>query len=116
MVQDKLIENAAIVGKHIKDRLLAEFLPLNHVGNISGLGLMCGIELVADKATRVKFAPEKGVGAQIVKRLRDIGILVRLNSGDRMGLAPPLIVTIEESDHVLDAIKPIIAAANEPAH
>jgi len=51
-VRDKVVENAAKVGNHIKQRLEAEFLPLPSVGCIDGRGVFRAVELVKDKSSK----------------------------------------------------------------
>ena len=111
-VKEKVAENVAKVSKHVLERLNAEFKPLPHVDNISGLGLMIGFNLVKDKTTKVPFEP--AVMAGISSRALDKGLLVRCfnavgTAGSRVGFTPPLIITVEEADRVLDILLPIIA-------
>ncbi len=113
IIREKLAENAAKVGKHIVDRLHSEFANFSHVANINGIGLMCGFEIVANKATRAKFDTKKAVGAKLVERINDEGLLVRMSTPDWIGLAPPLTVTIEETDRAIDVLKPIVANVKE---
>ncbi|MEI8164977.1 MAG: hypothetical protein WCG26_01300 [Chloroflexales bacterium] len=56
---------SAQLGAHLLGRL-RELEPLEHVGEVRGLGLLAGIELVADRATKARFPAEAEVG----KRLR----------------------------------------------
>jgi len=76
---------------------------------VRGVGLMCGMELVHDKATRQPFDPELKVGAMVERYARAQGLIARF-IGDRIALAPPLIITEPEIDdlgqrlrHALDA-------------
>lgn len=113
IIREKLAENAARVGKHIMDRLHSEFADLDHVANINGIGLMCGFEIVANKTTRAKFDVTKAIGAKLMKHINDAGVLVRTTAPDWIGLAPPLTVTIEEADRVINILKPIVANVEE---
>ena len=54
-VRDKIADHVAKVGRHIIDRVREEFLPLPCVGDVTGLGFMGGIEIVADKDTKIVF-------------------------------------------------------------
>ncbi len=110
--EEGIAENAAKVGKHVMDRLHAEFGLLPCVDNISGLGLMLGFNLVGDKATRTPLAPE--VSADVESRALAGGVLVRcMNAatapGSRICFTPPLTMNIEEADRALDILKPIVA-------
>lgn len=103
--KEKLVENSAKVGKYLLDGL-QQFMELPHVGNVHGLGLFCGIELVVDKATKAKTEP--GVIFEVGKCAREKGLLVRAYR-DIVGLTPPLTCTTEEVDRALGILKPIIA-------
>jgi len=113
-VRDKIADNVANVGKHLLDRLNAEFRPLPCVGDVSGLGLMGGMEIVADKATKRWFDPALQVVEGITSRALEKGLFLRgvtisRNISDRVVWSPPLIITKEEVDRGLDILKPIIA-------
>jgi 4-aminobutyrate--pyruvate transaminase len=71
------------------------------VGEVRGIGLIGGIELVADKATRAPFDPKAGVGGYLVKRGHHHGIILRA-MGDVIGICPPLIINEEEIDLLLE--------------
>jgi adenosylmethionine-8-amino-7-oxononanoate aminotransferase len=107
-VRDKIVENVATVGSYALERLKTEFLPLPCVGDIQGLGLMLGIEIVADKATRAPFPMEQGVGMKIGQEARKKGLMIR--AGNRLAVTPPLVITKEEIDKALDILLPIVAA------
>jgi adenosylmethionine-8-amino-7-oxononanoate aminotransferase len=76
-----------------KAAVLAELLEpvkaLPHVGDVRQRGLMVGIELVADRATREPFDPRQRVGAAVCQRLRSHGVILR-PLGDVLVLMPPL--------------------------
>ena len=71
-VKDRVAENAARVGAHMKQRLKDEFLPLPCVGDISGLGLHLGIELVNDKQGKAPLDVE--VQNELRRKVFDAGI------------------------------------------
>jgi len=111
--RDKIVENAAAMGKYLRERLDADFKPLPCVGCIDGLGLMTGIEIVADKATKKPFDPSAQVIPKIVQESLEGGIFFRntttaTNPGDRICFCPPLIITKEEIDKSLDILYPIL--------
>lgn len=110
-VKDKVSEHAARVGKHILDRLEAEFSSLPCVGSISGLGMMIGIDIVADKMTKAPLTRELRENVQ--REMWDKGLLARMIEGEgdsRFMIYPPCIMTEEEADKMLDMLLPIIAA------
>ena len=69
------------------------------VGEARGVGLMAGVELVADKAGKRPFDPALKVGAYLMSRAREYGLIVRA-LGDTVVCAPPLIVTEDEIDEL----------------
>lgn len=111
-VKEDIAGNAYRVGKHVLKRLHAEFAPLPCIDNISGLGLMIGMNVVANKAAKASVGLE--VMARIEKKARDNGLLIRcMNAttapGSRVCFSPPLTITKEEADRALDILKPILA-------
>jgi len=108
-IKEKVAENAAKVGKHVRERLDAEFLPLPGVGEVRGKGMFLAAELVSDKKARTPIAPS--VRSELNRKWLNVGILTR--SGGYMNsvlyITPPCTTTIEEADRALDIIKPTIA-------
>ncbi len=74
------------------------------VGNVRGVGLIGAAELVADKATKRKFAPAEGVGAQVMRRCAENGLITR-SLGDIIPLCPPLIVTEAQIYEIFDKLR-----------
>ena len=74
------------------------------VGEVRGVGLMAGIELVADKATRETFDKSLGVPAYCVARAQDHGMISRA-VGDTVCVSPPLIITEEQASEIARRLK-----------
>ncbi len=70
---------------------------------------MCGIELVQDKATKGEFPPEEKIGVRVHAEARKRGLFSR-GRGDVCCLAPPIIVTEEELDRIVDIMKEPVGA------
>jgi 4-aminobutyrate---pyruvate transaminase len=70
------------------------------VGDVRGVGLMAGVELVRDKATKQPFDAKAGVGAYFEERAREYGLIMR-GRGEQLVMAPPLIITEAEIDDML---------------
>jgi putrescine---pyruvate transaminase len=111
-----LVERAAESGK----RLLAgleDLRDLPAVGDVRGLGMMCGIELVAD---RVSKTPALGLGMRVTREALSRGLLARSRAGsadpaigDTICLAPPLSTPVEIIERLPEILRAaIIAAAN----
>ena len=75
-----------------------------NVGEVRGEGLLCAVEFVADKTDRTYFDPAQKVGARIVGKLLEEGVIGRaMPQGDILGLAPPLCLTRAEADKIVAA-------------
>ena len=101
--RDRIIEKAAKRAPLFQARLLALGQhPL--VGEARGLGLIGGIELVADKTTKRSFAAGHGVGAQAVRFGEQEGLIVRAVGGDVLTLAPPLVIGAAQIEELFDRL------------
>jgi len=103
-----LLEDGSIVkdvdrkGRVLRDAL-QPLISHPHVGEIRQSGLMCGIELVADRSSKQVFAPGDRTAHHICLSLRDRGIFLR-PLGDVLVLMPPLSSTDEELRHLAFAV------------
>jgi 4-aminobutyrate--pyruvate transaminase len=97
--RDRIVEQAARKAPQFQARLaaLADH-PL--VGEARGLGLVGGIELVADKRSKRSFEPKAGVAAQAVRFAQQEGLIVRYLAGDVISICPPLIIAPGEIDEL----------------
>ncbi len=88
------------VGPHLQDglRRYAEH-PL--VGEVRGLGLIAGVELVADRANAAPFEPAGRVGGFFAERAQAHGLIIR-NLMDVIAICPPLIITEAQIDTLLE--------------
>jgi 4-aminobutyrate---pyruvate transaminase len=101
--RERLIEKAAAKAPKFQARLrsLGDH-PL--VGEARGIGLVGGIEIVADKATKRSFDAERGVAARAVRFAEDEGLIVRPLSGDCISICPPLVISEDEIDQLFDRL------------
>lgn len=74
------------------------------VGEARGLGLMGGVELVADKATKRPFNPRAVVGTRASALVQDEGLIVR-TIGDTLALCPAFIITEDEIDEMFGRLE-----------
>lgn len=80
-------------------RRLAEMADHPHVGDVRQRGLMVGIELVQDKATREPFPVARRTGHRVILEARQLGAILR-PLGDTIVLMPPLCITLEELEEL----------------
>ncbi len=101
--RDRVVEKAAERGVQFQARMkkIGEH-PL--VGEARGLGLIGGIELVADKKTKRAFSPQHGVAARAVQLAEAEGLIVRAVLGDVLTLSPPLVINAPEVDELFDRL------------
>ncbi|MFN3673511.1 MAG: aspartate aminotransferase family protein [Bosea sp. (in: a-proteobacteria)] len=106
--RDKIIEHVRAVAPTFLKRLnaLADH-PL--VGEARGVGLIGGIELVKDKATKAQFEAKKGVAAKSVAFAQGEGLIVRPLGGDRVAFCPPLIITEAEIEEMFNRFERALA-------
>src|SRR5579863_3271381 len=86
-----LMGNAARVGA-LMQRELAKLASHPLVGEVRGSGLIAGVELVEDKATRRPFDPKLKIGPRVFTLGHEHGLIVRA-IGDTIALCPPMIIT-----------------------
>lgn len=94
-----LIGNAARVGAVLQQKLAA-FADHPLVGEVRGAGLIAGLELVADRATRRPFAVIGKAGAAAAEAGHQNGLIVRA-VGDTVAVCPPLIITEDQVDELV---------------
>lgn len=99
-----------------KIKRLAELLEplreLEHVGDIRQKGIMTGIELVADKATKKPYPEGERIGHKVILEARKYGVILR-PLGDVIVLMPPLSITMDELELVARALRESIIAVTE---
>ena len=103
MQEERLPEESARKGEHAMTRLreMAERHPL--IGEVRGLGLMIGVELVTDRTTKEPAAKE----AATVRRLaREAGVLIGVGGqgGNVVRIQPPLVIADAALDRALDVV------------
>jgi 4-aminobutyrate--pyruvate transaminase len=79
---------------------LAKFAEHPLIGDVRGVGLMCGLELVQSKSSRGGYAPAGRAGAIVDRHAKKRGLILRV-IGDRVVFTPPLIIDEAEIDEML---------------
>ncbi len=101
----RIAENAKLIATGLE-----EFRSLPSVGDIRQQGMMVGIELVADRATRTPFEPSLMVGHRVIRRARELGAVIR-PLGDVIVLMPSQAITASPLDRLLSIAYNAIAEA-----
>jgi L-2,4-diaminobutyrate transaminase len=109
-----LVTNAGETGAYFRAELAKAVGGHKNVGEVRGDGLMAAVEFVADRDDRVFFDASQKIGPQVAAALAERGVIGRaMPQGDILGFAPPLCLTREEADVVVektaDAVKAVFA-------
>lgn len=109
--EERLVENAKMMGEYFIEKLAAlKELPI--VGDIRGKGLLFGIEFVKNKDLKEPFPPNAHMAYKIMRDLMDRGLVIYPGSGTKDGisgdhilLAPPLIITKDEINNIVQILQ-----------
>ncbi len=103
--QERLVERARMLGEHALGRLreMAARQPL--IGDVRGLGLLLGIELVQNRETRVRARDE---AERVMYRALEKGLSFKVTAGNILTLTPPLTIPKEELDRALAIVEECI--------
>ena len=107
--REELVDAAARQGKRLLEGLQG-LATLDHVGDVRGLGLMTGVELVEDKATKKSFSAGRKVGARLHAECTSRGLYSRFRE-DIYVIAPPFTSTDDEIDRIVNIIGEAIPVA-----
>ncbi len=115
---ESLVDASAAKGKRLRALLLERLGGHPAVGDIRGLGLMVGVELVADRVTRAPFPRAARLTETIVRLAREAGLLLYSGTGlangtdgDSILLGPPFVVTDAELVVIADGLAAAVDAA-----
>jgi putrescine---pyruvate transaminase len=106
--REALVSRAEASGARLLQRL-RQLEATDGVGHVRGLGLMAAVEIVADKATKQLHAPELGVTQKLTDAMLERGLYTRV-ALDCICIAPPLVTTDADLDHLVDVVRDSIAA------
>ena len=118
IVEEQLLGRVRQEGARLHEMLVERFGGHEHVGDIRGRGLLLGLELVADRASKRPFAPERRLHARVKSEALARGLMCYPNGGtidgtrgDHVLLAPPFIVTDADLEAIVDRLAAAIDAA-----
>ena len=101
--EDGLQENSRVVGARLKSGLKNLMSDHKLVGDVRGMGLMLGMELVRDRATK---EPAKAETLAVLEQAREMGVLVGKGGidGNVIRIKPPMCITAEDADFAVDVL------------
>jgi len=107
IAEEGLQENAHLVGTHLMDGMRALMGKHALIGDVRGLGLFVGIELVLE---RQMLAPATEQASYIANRMRERGILLSTDGpfNNVLKIKPPLVFTEENADFLLSTLDEIL--------
>jgi len=109
--QDKILEGLGNKIEMLED-FLEEVAERDNVGNVRNKGLMAGIELVENKATKEPYPLEKKMGWRVCYYAREHGVIIR-PLGNVIVIMPPLSISLENLGQLLKIIMEGIVNATE---
>ncbi|HEX7515771.1 MAG TPA: aminotransferase class III-fold pyridoxal phosphate-dependent enzyme [Chthoniobacterales bacterium] len=106
--REKLQTNSLKLGGHLLDGLEKLKQRHNIIGDVRGKGLMLGIELVKDRATK---EPAKAECAQVVESAREMGLLLGKGGlqGQTVRFAPPMCINQADADFLVEVLDRVFA-------
>jgi adenosylmethionine-8-amino-7-oxononanoate aminotransferase len=120
--EHRLIERCARMGEQLH-RKLAPLAQLPAVGDVRGLGLLAGIEFVADKATRSPFPRTRHFAETFTRQAQEAGLIVwpsvgqaEGEEGDLVMVAPPFVVEDWEIDEIVRLFRIALERTLEATH
>jgi hypothetical protein len=107
--EDGLVEASAVQGERLLKSLASALADTSVVGDVRGIGLMIGVELVRDRDTKEPFAREEQVTERVVTAAREGGLLLYSSTGhvdggdgDLVMLGPPFVIGEDDADLIAE--------------
>src|ERR1700730_9463874 len=107
---ENIQENALRTGAHLKDRLLELQQKHAMIGEVRGLGLLLGVELVKDRKTK---EPAKLETANVLELAKERSLLLGKGGlhGNVLRIKPPMCLTRDDADYIVDCLDEVLALA-----
>jgi 4-aminobutyrate aminotransferase len=106
LLEENLIKNSAAVGRHMLQRMQSWPGRYRAVGDVRGLGLMIGVEIVSDAALKT---PDPKLRDRIVERCFHKGLLLLGCGESTVRFSPPLIVSREQADFAMGVVEGVLS-------
>ena len=107
--EDGLQENSRVIGARLKAGLKRLMVGHSLIGDVRGMGLMLGMELVRDRSTK---EPAKAETLEILERAREMGVLFGKGGidGNVLRIKPPMCISAEDADFAVDVLDQAFAS------
>ena len=102
--REGLVERSAELGSYFLDLLRDVGRSHALVGDVRGIGLLLGLEIVSDRQTKAGFPEHLKVADRMTEKFRRRGLLLRMLGHQVLQMAPPLCVTRDEIDQIVEAV------------
>lgn len=104
---ERLQANAAATGAHLIDRLHALAAQHECIGDVRGLGLYLGVDLVTDRATKT---PATALAGDVANAMRDLGVLISTDgpTDNVLKIKPPVVFDVTHADLLADALSRVL--------
>ena len=107
--REKLVQKAREQGKYLAKKLnTLKDLPI--VGDVRSQGLIGAVELVKNKDTKEMFPAEMSIAQKAWEKALETGVITRVAGGNNIAICPPLIITKEQIDELVAALRNAILA------
>ena len=106
LLKEQLVENSATVGAHLMNGLRELQKKHSLIGDVRGLGLMIGVELVKDRKTKERAVEARNA---IVQAMFRRGVLILGAGKNAIRFAPPLVLSKEQANSILQAFDASLA-------
>jgi 4-aminobutyrate aminotransferase len=107
LIEDELMQNAADTGEYLLESVRKLMTRCSVIGDVRGRGLMIGIELVKDRATKEKAGVWRDLAVQ---QCFEKGLLILGSGENTVRLMPPLIVSRAQADAALEILEDVLSA------
>jgi 4-aminobutyrate aminotransferase len=107
LLEDELMKNAADTGEYVLESVRKLMTRCSVIGDVRGRGLMIGIELVKDRATKEKAGAWRDLAVQ---RCFEKGLLILGSGENTLRLMPPLIVNRAQADAAIEILEEVLSA------
>ena len=104
---EALVANSDRMGRLLKEKIQA--LDSDVIGDVRGIGLMVGVELVKNKETREKHDPP--LAPLVVEAAYELGLITRPLVGDILQFSPPMVITESEINDIVKILGEAITQA-----